>query len=76
MCYAAFVASGSFFLGQPKVLSVALRVEPVLAMLAFLPLLLMLFHLWRHRDRRRHVVAAPAPGIRLPDGELSAVDVH
>ena len=76
MCYAAFVASGSFFLGQAKVLPAPLRVGPVLTMLAFLPLLLMFFYLWRYRDRRRRVVAAPAAGIRLPDRVLSASDAH
>lgn len=66
MCYATFVASGSFFLGQADSLPEPLRVQPVLTTLAFLPLLLMFFYLWRYRDRRRHVVPAPAVGIRLP----------
>ena len=66
MCFAMFVASGSFFLGQAQVIPEPLRVRPVLTTLAFLPLLLMFFYLWRYRDRRRHVVAAPAAGIRLP----------
>jgi uncharacterized membrane protein len=68
MCFAMFVASGSFFLGQAKVLPEPLRVRPVLTMLAFLPLLLMFFYLWRYRDRRRRVVAAPAAGIGPPNG--------
>ena len=63
MCFAAFVASGSFFLGQADSIPEPLRIQPVLTTLAFLPLLLMFAYLWRHRDRRRGVVAAPAPGI-------------
>ncbi|HKP76323.1 MAG TPA: hypothetical protein VJT67_12420 [Longimicrobiaceae bacterium] len=52
MCYAMFVASGSFFLGQAKVIPEPLRIGPVLTTLAFLPLVAMVFFLWRHRDRR------------------------
>lgn len=66
MCYAAFVASGSFFLGQPQAVPALLRVKPVPTVLALLPLLLMGFHLWRYRDRRRRVAAAPPTGIRVP----------
>ena len=76
MCFATFVASGSFFLGQADSLPEPLRVRPVLTMLAFLPLLLMFVYLWRYRDRRRSAVAAPAAGIRLPDRVLSASDAH
>jgi hypothetical protein len=64
VCYAMFVAAGSFFLGQAKVLPEPLRVQPVLKTLAFLPLLLMLIYLWRYRNRRRSVIAAPAVGIQ------------
>jgi hypothetical protein len=53
MCYAMFVASGSFFLGQAKVLPPALRISPVLTTLSFLPLLLMFYYLWRYRDARQ-----------------------
>ncbi|MGZ8490636.1 MAG: hypothetical protein ACXWZS_00355 [Gemmatirosa sp.] len=76
MCYATFVASGSFFLGQAKVLPEPLRIQPMLTMLAVLPLLLMCFYLWRYQDRRRSVVAASAAGIRLPDRVLPAPDAH
>jgi hypothetical protein len=71
MCYAAFVASGSFFLGQTQVLPAPLRVGPLPAMLAALPLVLMLVFLWRYRDRRRPAAAAPTAGIRLPSGPLA-----
>ena len=66
MCFATFVASGSFFLGQADALPAPLRIRPMLTTLAFLPLLLMAVHLWRLRDRRRHVATAPAGAIRRP----------
>ena len=66
MCYATFVASGSFFLGQPQAVPALLRVKPVPTVLAVLPLLLMAFYLWRYRDRRRRVAAAPTTGLHLP----------
>ncbi|HEU4562549.1 MAG TPA: hypothetical protein VFS20_32260 [Longimicrobium sp.] len=53
MCYAMFVASGSFFLGQPQAIPQPLRIPPVPAVLAILPLVLMVFYLWRRRDGRR-----------------------
>ncbi len=66
MCFALFVASSSFFLGQTQVIPEPLRSRPVLTLLAFLPLLLMPFYLWRYRDRRGRVVPAPPAGARLP----------
>ena len=73
MCFAMFVASGSFFLGQAKVLPEPLRVGPVLTTLAFLPLVLMFFYLWRYRDRRSSVVASPAAGMRGSDLSAKAM---
>lgn len=67
MCLALFVASSSFLLGQAQVIPEPLRVRPALMLLAFLPLLLMLFYLWRYRARGGRVVAAPAPGVSLPN---------
>lgn len=62
MCYALFTASGSFFLGQAQVIPKPLRIFPVLAFLAFLPLLAMLFWLVRARVRRTK------PFVTLPLG--------
>jgi uncharacterized membrane protein len=50
MCLALFVASGSFFLGQMKVIPHALR-GPHLWVLAFLPLVALVFWLIRVRFR-------------------------
>lgn len=49
MCFALFFASGSFFLGQQKVFPAFLRGSALLLILAFLPLLLMIFWLIRVR---------------------------
>jgi uncharacterized membrane protein len=43
MCFALFIASGSFFLGQAKVIPKPLRILPLLAIPAFLPLIAMLY---------------------------------
>jgi len=45
MCFAFFIATGSFFLGQQDVLPQALRGSPILLILAFAPFALMLFWL-------------------------------
>jgi uncharacterized membrane protein len=52
MSFATFVATGSFFLGQAHVIPKPLRVWSVLFVLAFLPLVAMLYWLWRVRIRR------------------------
>jgi uncharacterized membrane protein len=43
MCFSLFIASGSFFIGQAKVIPKPIRILPLLAVPAFLPLLLMLY---------------------------------
>jgi hypothetical protein len=52
MCYAMWIATGSFFLGQADEFPEALRIFPLLAIPAFLPLLVMPYWLWRVRTRR------------------------
>jgi membrane-associated PAP2 superfamily phosphatase len=47
MCFSLFIASGSFFLGQAKVIPKSIRILPLLAIPALLPLVLMLFWLAR-----------------------------
>lgn len=63
MCFALFVASGSFFLGQADEIPEPLRIYPLLAIPAFLPLLALVYWLWRVRVRRgsRGIVAASPP---------------
>ena len=49
MCFAFFIGTGSFFLGQQGVLPQSVRGSPILFVLAFAPITLMLFWLVRIR---------------------------
>jgi hypothetical protein len=49
MCFAFFIATGSFFLGQQDVMPQAMRGSPILFALAFAPFAIMLFWLVRIR---------------------------
>ena len=49
MCFAFFIATGSFFLGQQDVMPAAVRGSPVLFVLALAPIAVMLFWLARLR---------------------------
>jgi hypothetical protein len=64
MCFSLFIASGSFFLGQPQVFPLALRDSALLPVLALAPLPLMLFWLGKVRfddwHRRRVKTAVQA----------------
>jgi tetratricopeptide (TPR) repeat protein len=55
MCYALFSATGSFFLIEKRVPEF-MRFTPLRLLLAFLPMVMLVFWLWRVRRRR----AAPA----------------
>jgi hypothetical protein len=52
MCFALFVATGSFFLGQADELPEALRIWPMLYVLALAPLGFLLYWMWRVRIRK------------------------
>ncbi len=52
MCFAFFIATGSFFLGQQDVLPAAIRGSPLLLLLAFAPFAVMAFWLVRVRLRK------------------------
>lgn len=58
-CAAFFVATGSFFLGQQKVMPEAVQGNPLLFVLGLAPLGLMAFWLHRYRQGRR-LAGAPA----------------
>ena len=47
MCFSLFIASGSFFLGQAKVFPKPIRIIPMLAIPAFLPLLILVYWMAR-----------------------------
>ncbi|HMG47764.1 MAG TPA: hypothetical protein VK614_09920 [Allosphingosinicella sp.] len=67
MCFAFFIATGSFFLGQQDVLPQAVRGSPVLFVLAFAPFAVMAFWLVRVRIGNRFrggfhaAITAPVP---------------
>jgi uncharacterized membrane protein len=62
MCFGLFIATGSFFLGQQQVFPAAIRKQYILAPLAILPLVLLIYWLVRVRIRRR----APGMGASWP----------
>ena len=62
MCFALFVATGSFFLGQMKFIPEPVRILPLILVLAFAPIPFLLYWMWRVRVRGRLsgiVVGAP-----------------
>lgn len=69
MCFAMFIATGSFFLGQAKVFPKSIRIMPLLAIPAVLPLLLMLVWLTRALFAKRSRVA---PELYRSDATSSA----
>jgi hypothetical protein len=62
MCFAFFIATGSFFLGQQDVLPRAVRGSPILFVLAFAPFAVMAFWLVRIRFGK----AVPRLKLRAP----------
>ena len=53
MCFGLFIATGSFFLGQMKFIPEPVRNVPVLLVLAFAPIPVLLYWMWRVRVRGR-----------------------
>jgi hypothetical protein len=53
MCFALFVATGSFFLGQMKFIPEPVRIVPLLLALGFAPILFLFYWMWRVRVRGR-----------------------
>jgi uncharacterized membrane protein len=53
MCFGLFIATGSFFLGQQQVFPAAIRKQYILAPLAILPLVLLIYWLVRVRISKR-----------------------
>ena len=64
MCFAFFIATGSFFLGQQDVLPQAVRGSPILFVLAFAPFAVMAF--WLVRVRFSKAIARLKPGASAP----------
>jgi hypothetical protein len=64
MCFGLFIATGSFFLGQMKFIPEPVRIVPLLLVLAFAPIVFLVYWIWRVRVRGRVsgiVVAPPKP---------------
>jgi hypothetical protein len=53
MCFALFIATGSFFLGQMKFIPEPVRIVPLLLVLAFAPILFLIYWMWRVRVHDR-----------------------
>jgi uncharacterized membrane protein len=51
MCFGLFVATGSFFLGQMNFIPEPMRYMPLLLVLAFAPILFLVYWMWRVRVR-------------------------
>jgi uncharacterized membrane protein len=66
MCFGLFIASGSFFLGQQQVFPLAIRKQYILAPLAILPLVLLIYWLVRVRISKR------APGMGVSQWQVKA----
>lgn len=66
MCAGFYIASGSFFLGQQKVMPEAIQGSPWLFIPAFAPLAAMLFWIFRVRFSRAWGRVPPAPRRRTP----------
>jgi hypothetical protein len=66
MCFGLFIATGSFFLGQQQVFPAVLRGSVLLVVLAILPLILLIFWLFRvrftnaYKGKSTHL-ASPSP---------------
>ena len=65
MCWALWIAAASFFLGQADELPEAVRIPALLAIPVVIPVLAMLYWLWRVRVRRtfRGIVTVSAPNV-------------
>ncbi len=63
MCFAFFIASGSFFLGQQKVMPAFMRGSPLLFVPAFLPLALLIFWMIRVQFIKAYKKTASLPRI-------------
>lgn len=65
MCFALFIATASFFLGQAKVFPKPIRIPGLLALPVLAVLLTMIYWLWRMRSKRsyRSAVVIRSPEI-------------
>jgi hypothetical protein len=66
MCFALFIATGSFFLGQAKFIPAPIRILPLLMVLGIAPLFVLLYWMWRVRLRNslRGLIVRADPSLR------------
>lgn len=62
MCFALFIATSSFFLGQAKVFPKAIRIPGLLALPVLAVLVTMLYWMWRVRSKRGYRVVQRESG--------------
>jgi hypothetical protein len=67
MCFALFIATGSFFLGQMKFIPAPIRSLPLMMLLGIGPLLIMIY--WMVRIRLRKTLSGIILGRAVPIGE-------
>ena len=72
MCFGLFIATGSFFLGQADEIPEALRIWPMLFVLALAPLVLLLYWMWRVRIRKSLRGITTARGRMALGGPMTA----
>ena len=70
MCFAMWTATGSFFLGQAQVIPEPLRIKPLILLLAFLPLPVMFYYLWRVGKPSKRMLTR-VPVVANPRYELA-----
>lgn len=63
MCFALFIASASFFLGQSDKFPESLRIYPVLIAISLAPLVFLFYWLWRVRFKKstRGIITVSSP---------------
>jgi hypothetical protein len=66
MCFALFVASGSFLIGQMKFIPEPIRIVPVIFAVALSPLVILLYWMWRIRLRQNLRGMMTAKSMQAP----------
>jgi hypothetical protein len=74
MCWSLWIAAGSFFFGQAKVIPKPIRIPALLALPVLLIFVVMFYWLWRVRIRRsfRGIVRVGAAGAARLDQPVAA----
>ena len=68
MCWALWIAAGSFFLGQAKVIPKPIRIFPLLVIPPLIALIAIPYWMWRMRVKGRRAITPDGRLGRLTDG--------